>query len=128
MSAEDDYTDSRTTYTEEVAEERRRGPTVGENRSARAAYSPGYFSGYPTAADIYREVPDFPRTGSVWRHQKGSDYLIVGPGMREDGWILQVGYVPLGKVGAVPIYRDAAIFMDGRFTALPERAGNGAQS
>lgn len=90
-----------------------------ENRSQRAAYSPGFFTGYPTTEEVMAAVGDFPRPGSVWRHQKGKDYVVIGPGIREDGWILQVLYQPLASAKAIPIARDASIFMDGRFVPLP---------
>lgn len=59
-----------------------------------------------------------PPIGSLWRHEKtGGTYVVLGFAMIEATWRIGVAYLPVDGP-AMPIVRDHAEFMDGRFTSI----------
>jgi hypothetical protein len=60
-----------------------------------------------------------PPIGSLWRHEKtGGTYVVLGFAMIEATWKIGVVYLPVDGHAALPIVRDHAEFMDGRFTSI----------
>jgi hypothetical protein len=70
------------------------------------------------AGEMVFQHPDV-LIGTLWRHEKtGGTYVVIGFAMIEATWKIGVVYLPLDGRGSMPIVRDHAEFMDGRFTSI----------